>query len=64
MGKVKINEVCINTDALSNVKSIKELKETGIFSHLSKDDAKDAYSELWKEVKGTTPIEDQTTEQE
>jgi hypothetical protein len=63
MKKVKIHGASINLDALSGVGSFKELKETGLFSHLTKDEQKDAYSLLWKEVKGSTPVEN-STEQE
>lgn len=51
MSNTKLHGVEINLDNLSDVKSLKDLKSTDIFSHLSNDEQATAYDELYSILK-------------
>lgn len=52
MNHVRIKGVHINADHFTDHKTIKALKadDRKFFSHLSKDQQEDAYSELWQHL--------------
>jgi hypothetical protein len=51
MNHTRVRGSHINLDELKEVKNVKELKATDIFSHLDKAAQNDAYNELWEVLK-------------